>query len=271
MNNIKLSIVIPGYHDPYHEKTVRDLLDNSSLGEQLEIISVFDGFWPTWELVSDPRRRIVHLGKNRGMREAINAGIAVAKGEFIGRMDEHCSVAKGMDKELTDTCKENEVMTCKRYYLNPETWTIMKDKGSVGAEKLVIQNVSDGVRKFAGKIWPEKVKEMEGTPIFEVSAQQGSFWIANREFFLKTVGELSTEGYGQLIQDSVEVSMKYWKAGGKLMMNHNTFYAHKHRSFNRTHQNGTKENPANCDAGYAYSLQQWETYYNEVTKPRFGI
>jgi hypothetical protein len=41
---------------------------------------------------------------------------------------------------------------------------------------------------------------------------------------------------------------KTWKAGGKLMLNKNTWHAHKHRSFARTHNNGTEENPANCDA-----------------------
>jgi hypothetical protein len=98
-------------------------------------------------------------------------------------------------------------------------------------------------------------------------AMQGSMWIAHRDFFLKTVGKLQTEGYGPLIQDSVEVTMKYWKAGGRLMLNKNTWFAHKHRSFKRTHNNGTKENPAQCEQGYTYALEQWEDYYKKVIHP----
>lgn len=267
---IKLSVIIPSYKDPYHEKTVQDILEKSELGDELEIISVFDGYWPDWTLTNDKRRRIVHLGKNSGMREAINAGIKVARGEFFMRLDEHCSFGKGFDRILTESCKENEVMTAKRYFLDPIKWEVMPDE-PIEHEKLVIQNVAEGVRKFAGHRWKSRDIEQKDVMISETLAMQGSMWIANREFFLKTVGELQTEGYGPLIQDSVEVCMKYWQAGGRLMLNKNTWFAHKHRSFPRTHNNGTKEVPANCDAGYTYSLNQWEGYYNQFIKPKWKI
>lgn len=267
MEEIKLSVVIPSWKDPYHEKTVKSLLDNSELGEKLEIISVFDGYWPSWEMIEDPRRRIVHLGKNRGMRGAINAGVRVARGEFFMRLDEHCTFAKGYDKSLTDACKPNQIMTATRYFLDPIKWEVMDDE-PVYHEKLVIQNVSDTVRKFAGRRWRERDEKQKDVPISEMTAMQGSMWIANRDFFNKTVGELQTEGYGPLIQDSVEVCMKYWKAGGRLMLNKNTWFAHKHRSFSRTHNNGTEDNPANCDQGYTYALEQWEDYYNNEIVPK---
>lgn len=262
MPEIKLSCVLPGYKDPYHEKTVRSLLDKSGLGDALEIISVFDGFWPSWELVSDPRRKIVHLGKNRGMRGAINAGVAISRGDFFARIDEHCDFGQDWDKILTDACKENEIMTAKRFFLNPEKWEVMPDE-PVEHEKLTIQNVSETVRKFAGKRWRERDDKQKDVPISEMTAMQGSMWIANREFFLKTVGKLKTDIFGPLIQDSVEVCFEYWKVGGRLMLNKNTWFAHKHRSFPRTHNNGTKENPANCDAGYTYALKLWEDYYHK--------
>jgi hypothetical protein len=260
--------VIPSYYDPNHEKTVRDLLDNSELGEGLEIVSVFDGYWPSWEMVEDPRRRIVHLGKNRGMRGAINAGVAVSRGKFFMRLDEHCCFAKGYDKELTDTCKENEVMTARRFFLDPEKWEAM-DIPPVDHERLDIINVSDTVRKFHGKPWKERDEKQKDVPISETQAMQGSMWIANREFFLKTVGELQTEGYGPLIQDSVEVCMKYWQAGGRLMLNKNTWFAHKHRTFKRTHNGGSPENRANCDQGYSHALKVWQDYYINELQPKW--
>lgn len=267
---MKLSVVIPSYKDPYHEKTVRDLLDNSELGDQLEIVSVFDGYWPTWELVEDPRRRVVHLGKNRGMRGAINAGVAVARGEYFMRLDEHCCFGKGYDRILTEACKPNEIMTARRFFLDPEQWKVM-DLPPVEHERLDIVNVSEGVRKFHGKPWKERDEAQKDVPISETMAMQGSMWIAQRDFFLKTVGELQTEGYGPLIQDSVEATMKYWKAGGRLMLNKNTWFAHKHRSFKRTHNNGTAENPAKQDQGYTYALEQWEVYYRQVIMPTWNL
>jgi hypothetical protein len=61
---------------------------------------------------------------------------------------------------------------------------------------------------------------------------------------------------------------KTWKAGGKLMVNKNTWHAHKHRSFARTHNNGTTENPANNDAGYKYALDTWKDYFEELLKDK---
>jgi glycosyltransferase involved in cell wall biosynthesis len=267
MSNIKLSIIMPGYKDPYAMQTIKDILKNSQLGDALEIIHVWDGFYPSFEIIQDPHVRYVHLGKNRGMRGAINAGIAVARGKFFMRLDEHCSFAPGFDKILTDDCKENEIMTAKRYFLDPIKWEVMPDE-PIEHERLDITNVSDTVRKFHGKRWKDRDEKQKDVLVSETEAQQGSMWIANREFFLKTVGELNTEKFGPLIQDSVEVSFKYWMAGGRVMLNKKTWYAHKHRSFARTHNNGTKENPAQNEKGYAAALQEYEKYYNEVIIPR---
>lgn len=264
---IKLSIVIPAYRDPYVVNTIQDILKNSGLGDALEVIAVFDGFQPEFKLVEDPRVRYIFLGKNRGMRGAINAGVAIARGEYFMRLDEHCSFGDRFDLLLTDACKENEVMTARRYYLDPVKWEVMLDKGFVDIERLDIQNVSEGVRKFAGKPWRERTEKRKDVLIDETEAMQGSMWIANREFYLKTVGELDTENFGPLIQDSVEVTMKYWKAGGRLMVNKNTWFAHKHRSFSRTHNNGTQENPAQYDKGYKHALDMYEDYYLNELRP----
>ena len=87
----------------------------------------------------------------------------------------------------------------------------------------------------------------------------------------KVIGELQTEGYGPLYGDSHEMVFKTWKAGGRLMVNKKTWFAHKHRSFSRTHNDGTVENPANKDAGWMYSLQVWGDYYRKEIKPAWGI
>jgi len=261
--SVKLSVVIPSYKDPYLFKTIRSLLDNSELGDKLEVIAVWDGYYPSEELIiQDPRVRYVHLGQNRGMRGAINAGVAVSRGEFFMRLDEHCMFGKGYDRILTESCLPNQIMTARRYFLDPVKWEVMEDKGFVDYEKLVIQNVSPGVRKFTGKPWSPKRTEM----VDETTAMQGSMWIMPRKWWDEHIKELQTEGYGPSYQDSVEVCMKTWQAGGKLMVNKNTWFAHKHRDFSRTHQEGSPENPSNREKSWAYSLEVWEPYYNEISK-----
>ena len=263
---IKLSCIIPDYKDPYLIKTIQSLLVNSKLGDALEVIAVMDGYYPTFELIQDPRVRYIHLGKNRGMRGAINAGVRVARGEFLMRTDEHCTFEYGFDKKMTDVCKPNWIMTAKRYFLDPVKWEIM-DLPPIGCEKLVIQ----GGVKFAGQRWPERDEKYKDRPLVETMAMQGSCWVMPHKWWNDVIGELQTEGYGPLIQDSHEMVFKTWKKGGRLILNKDTFFAHKHRSFARTHNNGTQENPANCDAGYKYAISVWGDYYNKVIRPRWKI
>src|SRR3990172_7141735 len=123
---MRLSVVIPSYRDPLLVRTIDSLLAGSELGSDVEIVAVLDGYWPIgWELRGDPRVRYVHLGANRGMRGAINAGVAVARGEFILRSDQHCMFAPGYDKVLARDCQPNWIMTCTRYFLDPVKWERM--------------------------------------------------------------------------------------------------------------------------------------------------
>jgi hypothetical protein len=62
---------------------------------------------------------------------------------------------------------------------------------------------------------------------------------------------------------------KTWKAGGKMMLNKNTWFAHKHREFPRTHNNGSPENPAKNDEGYAYALSVWRDYFEKEVLPKW--
>ncbi len=261
---MKLSVVIPDYHDPLLIPTINSLLTNSELGDQLEIIAIFDGYWPDFTLINDPRVRYVHLGKNRGMRGAINAGVDIARGEFLMRADEHCMFAPGFDKAMTDVCQPNWIMTARRYFLDPVKWEKM-DIPPIDYEKLVIQ---DG-KKFSGARWdrPEKKDIM----VDESMAMQGSCWVMPRQWWKDVIGELQTEGYGPMYQDSHEMIFKTWKAGGKFMVNKDTWFAHKHRSFNRTHQEGTTENPAKREDSWAYALKEWEPYYTQVIRPQWKI
>jgi len=264
---IKLSAFTMDYKDPLLQKTVDSLLDNSELGDKLEVIVVLDGCWQ--DLKPDPRVKIVHLGRNGGMRNAINKAVAVANGEFIMRTDEHCMFGKGYDRILTETCEPNWIVNCRRFFLDPVKWEVMQELGYVDYEKLVIQDCGNGVRKFAGQPWKSRTEERKDIMIDEDMSMQGSSWLMPRAWWEKVIIELDTEHYGPLIQDSHEMIFKTWKAGGKFMLNKNTWFAHKHRSFPRTHNNGSPENPAEYEKGYAYGLEQWEDFYNKEVVPKW--
>lgn len=261
-----LSCIIPSYRDPSLHKTIQSILDNA-VGE-VEVIVVLDGYWTT--VIDDARVRVVHIGGNRGMREAINAGVRVARGDLLMRTDEHCSFAKGFDKVIADSIKDNEIMTPTRYELDPIRWKRMKI-APVNFAKLMIQNVTGGVKKFTAVPWKERDEELKDVMVAETMGMQGSCWFMKKSWWEKTIVKLETEGYGPLIQDSTEMIFKTWQAGGRMMLNKNTWHAHRHRKFGRAHNNGTKENPANCDGGYMHAIKVWGDYFETVVKPKWGI
>lgn len=259
----KLSIVIPSYRDPLLHKTIDDLIEKAQ-GE-IEIIPVLDGYWPTTPIRDDPRIKVVHLGRNRGMRGAINAGVDVSTGEYLMRVDEHQMFDKDFDIKILNSIKDNWIMTPRRFFLDVKKWEIM-DILPVDYMKLKIAG-HGASQKFSGV----EAKGDDNQPIQESMAMQGSCWFMKKSWWEKVIGELQTEGYGPLYQDSHEMVFKTWKAGGKLMVNKNTWHAHKHRSFPRTHSNGTKENPSNNEACFKYSLDVWKDYYEKEIKPKWKI
>lgn len=257
-----LSVIIPSWKDPYLQDTINSLLVNSQLGDKLEVVAVLDGYWPDKQLVNDDRLKVLHLGKNRGMRDAINAGVLVSCGKYIMRTDEHCMFAQGYDKELVNSCKDNWIMTPRRYFLDPKKWEVM-DIDYIDYEKLVIQEN----KKFSGQRWTNRKRQRKNKMIDETMAMQGSCWMMPRRWWDGVIEELQTEGYGPLYQDSHEMVFKTWKAGGKLMVNKNTWFAHKHRSFSRTHNYGTVE----ATPGWSYSLDTWRDYYEKEVRPKWKI
>ncbi len=258
-----LSIIIPSYKDPLLHKTIDSLLENAR-GE-IEIIPILDGYWPDISIKNDPRIKVIHLGANVGMRRAINAGVAASKGEYIMRTDEHCTFGDGYDRIITENMEDNWIVTPRRYFLDVVEWKVMNIP-PVDFMKLKIVGMGNGIKKFSGV----EAKGDDSQPIEESMAMQGSCWVMKRSWWDKTIGELQNEGYGPHYQDSHEMVFKTWQNGGKLMVNKNTWHAHKHRDFPRTHSNGTKENPSNNEQCWAYSLSVWKDYFEKEIVPKWS-
>ena len=245
---VTTSLIIPSWKDPYLAKTIQSALDNFET--DFEIIPVIDGYELEITLPDDKRVKPLFLKENGGMRNAINQGVKAAQGKYLMRSDEHVMFAPGFDRIITDTIQDNWIVDAKRYFLDPEKWEVM-DVPPIIMERLII---SERHNKFAALPW----REMDNyVPIKPKQAMQGSCWVMPHAWWDSVIGELQEEGYGKLYQDSTEMTMKTWKAGGELMSNQNTWYAHKHRDFNRTHSYSNKLARQSWD----YALAQWGDYY----------
>ena len=91
----KLSVIIPSRNEMFLAKTVEDILAKAH--GDIEVIAILDGYWPTPLLKTDNRLIVLHRGKPMGMRAAVNAAAAIAKGKFIMKCDAHCMFAAGFD------------------------------------------------------------------------------------------------------------------------------------------------------------------------------
>jgi hypothetical protein len=163
---------------------------------------------------------------------------------------------KGFDSIILETIQDNWIVTARRYKLDPVKWKIMPNE-PIDYEKLIIK---EEPRKFAGVHWKNRGKVRKDIAIDETMMMQGSCWIMPRKWWDSVIVKLDSEGYGTLYQDTTEMIFKTWRAGGKLMVNKNTWFAHKHRSFNRTHQYSITKAREN----FEYALNLWMPDYEKV-------
>jgi glycosyltransferase involved in cell wall biosynthesis len=213
---MELSVIIPYYHEPYLEKTINSLKENS-VGE-IEILPI-EG--------------------SKGMRAAINEGISRSTGKFIMKVDAHCIFGRGFDKILTEDCKENWLMIPRRYSINHD-WTRSDAKPYIDYHFLSYPDL------FVIN-WVNRKTDMEidGTMTF-----QGSCYLANREYFMNRVGYLddNPQTYGTFAADNLEVGLKYWLGGDEVKVNKRTWYGHLFKNkqsyidgiFNRDYKKGSQ-------------------------------
>lgn len=112
MSEIKISVIVPIYNVEKYLKKCLDTVINQTLKE-IEIICVNDGSTDNSRKIlekyakQDPRIIIIDK-KNGGLSSARNAGMKVAKGEFIGFVDSDDWVEETMFEKLYKNAKEHD-------------------------------------------------------------------------------------------------------------------------------------------------------------------
>lgn len=119
---MKISIIVPIYNvEMYLEKCINSIL-NQTLND-FEVIMINDGSTDkSGEICNkygmiDPRIKIIHK-KNGGLSSARNAGLDVAKGEYIGFVDSDDYIDKQMYQKLIDESikSDSDIVICDMKY-----------------------------------------------------------------------------------------------------------------------------------------------------------
>ena len=257
-----VSIVIPAYREPFLNKTIESLLKNAE-GE-IEIIPVIDGYTLDEPLIDDFRVKPIYLGKNTGMRQAENTGIARARGEYLMKCDAHCVFGEGFDWTLSDNCEENWLLIPRRYSVKEDTWDRDEKRIVRDYHYIVFPKESDYGYSLYAAGWHERTKERKDPKydIDDTMAFQGSCWFANRKYFIKTVGLLDgrQETYSGFGHEQIEVGLNYWLKGGEVKVIKKTWYAHlgktKPHYLARLFSRKYKKNP-NTKQSHTWATARW--------------
>ena len=252
-----VSIVIPSRSPQYLRKTVADLLQKAE-GE-VEVIVVYDGRWPEPDEVpiDDPRLIQIHHGEihnNLGMRESLNAGVAVSKGDYLMIIDEQCMVSQGYDIRLSSICEDDWVIIPRRKRLEPESWTLIED-GRPDIDYMAVEypylKPLDKTQGLHGKEWkrPERAEIIDDVP-----TGQGSCYFMSRKWWDKCIGELDSTHYGTFTMEAQEITLKTWFSGGRVVVDKACYYAHWHKG--------------RAGKGYGFSNEQYRKHQEGMEKGR---
>ena len=219
-----ISILIPSRNEPYLQKTIQDLRQKA-IGD-VEIIAVLDGYWPPIkEIETCPCVTYIHFSNPRGMRNAINSAVAIAKGDYILKVDAHVMFDKGYDVVLPEFCDDNVVVVPRRYALDPVKWE-RTDNPKYPVDYMYLSN------DYHGVIWEEKNKEPNIKVYDDLMSAQGSCWFMHRDYYHEL--DLMDESlFGTFASEFQEVGLKCWLSGGRVIVNKKTWYAHWHKEESR--------------------------------------
>lgn len=239
---VRLSVVIPTVNDPALARTVREVQEKSrTCPEILVMADAVD--------VDLPGVRVVRNAQRLGLRGNVNKGMALANGEWLVKIDDHCMLSDGWDEILLASAQKNWVVVPRRYQLDPVQWCICEDDPTpIDYERLDISN-SD---KIGGVTWRSRRNERAEINLDETMVIQGSFYLMHRNHWSR-IGPLDEANYGPFTQEGIEVALKTWLGGGKVMVNKQAWYAHKHRRFGRV----VAPRGDDVRRGNAYSKDYW--------------
>jgi len=212
--NDKVSVIIPSRNELYLQHTIEDI--KAKFTGSYEIIVVLDG-------VDDKRIQGVKYIFNpspKGMRTAINQGVAKANGKYLLKLDAHCLLDKSIDEKLKRVHQNNWVQTPRRKRFDPKTWSLI-DLDKPDIDYMVIGKGFKG-HKDNDKNRNPKYKKilLDDTEVF-----QGSCYFITKKFFT-SMGLLDDVNFGKMGSEAIEICLKVRNAGGRVIINKTTWYAH---------------------------------------------
>lgn len=291
MKKFELSILIPARNEMWLARTVKDILENSS--EKTEIIVGLDGQWADPVIPDSDRVTIVYYPESIGQRMMTNQLARISRARYVMKVDAHCSFDKGFDDKLLADMKDDWTMVPVLRNLHAFNWKCPKcgsewyqgrvptrclknkdlNKPGDGTVDNTECNNTEGF--FRQDVWKPNRRRPLGTsfcfdpephfqyfneyksrqegPLVETMSLQGSCFMMTREKYWEL--NICDEKFGSWGSQGIEVAVKTWLSGGRVVVNKNTWYAHLFRT-----QGG------DADTGFGFPYHQSQSKIDEAKK-----
>lgn len=190
-----ISIIIPSKNEPYLQKTVEDIKRHAE-GEVEVLVGIDDV-------------------EQIGQRAQMNKLARQAKGEYIMKVDAHCSFGQGFDRILLEDIQDNQIVAPYLLVLDAENWKVRTDK------------------KTSSYVFDSQLVMHYGIenrePINETMCLQGSCFMTRTENYWNW--NLCDESLGSWGGQGSELGIKAFLNGGVCVTNKKTYYGHLFRHF----------------------------------------
>jgi hypothetical protein len=267
MHTKDVSILIPARKEMFLKNTIEDILKN--IEADTEVIAVMDGEWSDPGIPQHERVNIIYVPEAIGQRAGTNIACRLSNAKYVMKIDAHCAFDKGFDRKMLQAFEktgDNVTMVPVMRNLWVFDWKCMKcgkrTYQGPTLKKCVETNYKRTGRPCEGTdikrkiIWqgkerpqstsyrfdaephfqyfsdytkrPEYKKDLERTGLTETMSLQGSFFMCTRKKYWEL--KLSDETLGNWGNQGIEVACKTWLSGGRVLVNHRTWYAHLFRT-----------------------------------------
>lgn len=240
-----LSVVIPARNEQFLTRTIQDILEHAE--GDTEVIAVLDGQWAEPRIPKDDRVTVIYYPESIGQRACCNKGVAVSDAKYIMKVDAHCTFDQGFDVKMMADMQDDWTLVPIMRNLHAFDWVCpnghRRYQGRSGpcrecGEPTEMEMVwrakpspSSTAYRFDNTLhfqyWSEYRRRQKGD-LVETMSIQGSCFMVTRAKWLEL--NLCDEAHGSWGQQGVEVALKTWLSGGKVIVTKKTYYAHLFRT-----------------------------------------
>lgn len=245
----ELSILIPARNEMFLAKTVEDILTNRR--GKTEILIGLDGQWSDPGIPDHEDVRIVYYPESIGQRAMTNQLCKLSTAKYVMKADAHTAWDEGFDVKMLEAFKElnddNVTMSPVMRNLHAFDWVCpdghRRYQGPSGAcndcGKPTIRDVvwiakrspQSTAYRFDTNMhfqYHGEYKKKQIGDLVESPSLQGSAFMLTREKYWEL--NICDEDFGSWGQQGVEVALKTWLSGGRVIINKRTWYAHMFRT-----------------------------------------